>query len=188
MGRGTAILTAGDINGDGFADVVAANDLSQVLVLWGSATGLVPTPVVLRPSGATILTRFGVSADAYGDVNGDGFTDLIVGEPGDTRIYVYLGGATFSASTPPVIIARPSDFGFGQSIRTGDFNRDGFDDAVVWDGYGRVIVFLGSETGLSTTPHRIYTGPPSDGFGTSLARRSAPSPRSPLSPIPHHPA
>lgn len=145
-------------------------------MLHGSATGLVPTAVTLHPAGASILTRFGASADAFGDVNGDGFTDLVVGESGATRIYVYLGSATFSASTPPLIIARPSDYGFGHSVRTGDFNRDGYDDAVVWDGISRVFIFLGSETGLSTTPHRIYTAPSTDAFGSSLARRSLPSP------------
>ncbi len=185
MGRSTRVLSAGDVNGDGFADVIAANDVGQVLVLWGSSTGLAVTPVVLRSTSLQALPRFGASADAFGDVNGDGFTDLLIGEPGDNRILVYLGSATFSDSTPPLIISRPSDSGFGQGIRTGDFNRDGYDDAIVWDGFSRVFVFLGSETGLSTTPLRIYTAPSTDGFGSSLARRSLPSPHSP---IPHHSA
>src|SRR5207249_4172066 len=85
---GTAVATAGDVNGDGYADVVVGaphqgngggdTDEGLAYVYEGSPAGLAVSPAwtgdVNEPG-----AHFGFSAASAGDVNGDGFGDVIVG-------------------------------------------------------------------------------------------------------------
>ena len=47
-------------------------------------------------SGATLTGLLGYSVAAAGDVNGDGRSDVVIGEPGATRAHIYLGSSTVS--------------------------------------------------------------------------------------------
>ena len=176
---GHAVATAGDINGDGYADVMVGavgynNGETReglVYVYFGSEAGLSLTPAWSAESNQ-VGAGFGTSVGTAGDVNGDGYGDIAVGasawdDPGggqtdEGRAYVYLGSAD-GLATSPGWIAEGNSSGvlFGQSLAyAGDVNGDGYTDVVVGaprfdngqQDEGAAFVYLGSASGLSATP------------------------------------
>src|SRR5207253_1321479 len=105
--------TAGDVNADGFADVVVgapywfgAGTEGRAYGYLGAAAGPAMTPSWIAnpaPPGAA----FGGSVAAAGDVNGDGFGDVLIGASNwsgqfinEGRAYLYLGSAAGLSSVP----------------------------------------------------------------------------------------
>ena len=163
---GWSLATAGDVNGDGFADVVvgarrydgSAADSGRALVYHGSATGLATAPA-WTVDGAAAEYQLGFSVGTAGDVNGDGFADVVVGIPYQTNgeategIAAVFPGSSGGLSTTPSWFAEPNQAGahFGMSVGTaGDVNGDGFADVIIGapdyeatdGGEGRVYLFL----------------------------------------------
>jgi hypothetical protein len=102
--RGYSVATAGDVNGDGFADIVigklsTTDAPAAVYVAFGRADGF--SNVDLADAGSSVVryangaTNAGFSVSSAGDVNGDGFGDVIVGVPS------YGGGGGSGAPAPP---------------------------------------------------------------------------------------
>ncbi len=155
-------LAAGDFNGDGFADLavgVSGEDLDSpfggadagaVHVLYGSPSGLSAegsqfwnqdTPGV----GDEVEGNEGFGgALATADFNGDGFTDLAVGAPGENSVagvvHVLYGSSAGLTSTGSQIWHQDSDGvkdkdepgdDFGMAVAGGDFNGDGFADLAI---------------------------------------------------------
>jgi hypothetical protein len=157
------VASAGDVNGDGFADVIVGSAWAVVAYLYlGGAGGLSTTPTTLTGPGASV-EGFGLSLAGAGDVNGDGFADIIVGtfDSNNGAAYVYFGGES-GLSTMPVTLAAPSSLEeyFGISVGSaGDVNGDGVDDVVVGTSGRNAYVYLGGACGLSTTPTALtYPG------------------------------
>jgi hypothetical protein len=170
-----AVGAAGDVNGDGFADViVGASNYSngqtfegRAFVYPGSATGLATSPVWTAEANQTAAT-FGSSVSTAGDVNGDSYDDVIVGallldngQLDEGRAYAYLGSAT-GLATSPAWTAEGDQLhvNFGTSVSTaGDVNGDGYDDVIVGAprfvngelDEGRAFVYMGSAVGLTTS-------------------------------------
>ena len=170
-----------DPNGDGIADVLVANIGKEVYVYPGSATGPVASPT-LTLTAPDPQSGFGSVAASAGDVNGDGFADVVIGGPNyagnSGRAYVYLGSASGLPTSPSKTLDAPSTGGFGASVSSaGDVNGDGYCDLLVV-GNGKGDVFLGSATGVGSTP--AYTLPASisagdvngDGFGDFVVIQS----------------
>ncbi|MFQ5700846.1 MAG: FG-GAP-like repeat-containing protein [Acidobacteriota bacterium] len=173
---GAAVAGAGDVNRDGFDDViVGAPQLSAGLpgqggafLFLGSPSGLSLSPTGWNPVGGVSGARFGSSVAGAGDVNGDGFSDVVVGAPGDAAgeageglAYVYLGSVSGLSVTPHRILQiNQPGAGFGVAVGSaGDVNGDGFADVVVGANLydndqvneGGAFVFFGSASGLGQT-------------------------------------
>ena len=167
---GVSVATAGDVNGDGYSDVIVGADLYELgraLVYLGSATGL-STSAAWTAESDQAGAGFGASVATAGDVNGDGYSDVIVGARfydngvfGEGRVYLYLGsGAGLSTSAAWTAESHQTAANFGGSVATaGDVNGDGYSDVIVgawsYDSgqgvLGRAFVYLGSGTGLATS-------------------------------------
>jgi hypothetical protein len=187
---GYSVASAGDVNGDGLADVIvgafALNDFVGAAYMYlGAGAGLSTAPIVLTdPSGPASggpNASFGWSVASAGDVNGDGFADVIVGASTENgyagAAYVYLGRAGGLSTTPTTLTAPGGPGGyFGAPVASaGDVNEDGFADVIVGAGgvennVGAAYAYLGGAGGLSTTP-TVLTSPagPSGYFGYSVA-------------------
>ncbi len=192
---GAVVATAGDVNNDGYSDVLVAaplydngqSDEGRVHLYLGSATGLSGAPAWTVESNQA-FAYMGTSAGTAGDVNGDGYSDVIVGAPNFSNdqsqegiAYVYLGSAAGLAAAPSWTAEGNQAFSmFGVSVSTaGDVNGDGYADVVVgatlyddiaYTNQGRVSLYLGSTTGLSTSRAWTAEGNQANaGFGNSVA-------------------
>lgn len=165
-----AVSTAGDVNGDGFADVAVGatrcnnitQDAGSVRVFYGSASGLSSTPDWVA-TGASSSTCFGYSLVSAGDVNGDGYSDLLVGArlfdhtfTDEGAVYLYYGSASGLNNSPAhVFYGGQALAELGFAVGSGDFNDDGYSDIVMSAteysnpqvGEGLVYVYYGSASG-----------------------------------------
>ncbi len=199
---GRSVSSAGDVNGDGFDDVIVGavggddggNYAGEAYVVFGKASGFGTIDLSsLAPAdgfiiqGDAAVDLLGQSVSSAGDVNGDGFDDLIVGAYGGDdggsgagEAYVVFGKAS-GFGTVDLSSLAPAD-GFiiqgdmawdsaGSSVSSaGDVNGDGFDDLIVGapsgddggSGAGEAYVVFGKASGFSTID--LSNLAPADGF------------------------
>ena len=192
---GYAAASAGDVNGDGYGDVIVGAPgynngpsyyVGRAQLHLGSATGLSPTPA-WTVEGDMPRANFGAAVAPAGDVNGDGYGDVLVGAPcypgneiNRGRAYLYLGSAAGLSAAPAWTAEGAGDGSdLGRALASaGDVNGDGFDDVIISEnGYkdgagasmGRVLVYLGSAAGLSAAPAWSMTGNSGGIFNASVA-------------------
>jgi VCBS repeat protein/FG-GAP repeat protein len=169
---GLSLASAGDVNGDGYADlIVGAYESSAAYVYFGGPAGLGSTPAMI--AGPATSKWFGRCAASAGDVNGDGFADVIVGAYGSDTAYVYLGSAGGPAAVPTTLRGPMGGY-FGYSVASaGDVNGDGFADVLVgaWNS-DATYFYEGSADGVSSRPAVTLSGPNANG-GSGYAVASA---------------
>jgi hypothetical protein len=167
------VRTAGDTNQDGSSDLIIGAPWDEKVGAY-VLSGKKKTPLLFELARATEPGQeawsFGVAVDTAGDINADGFSDVIVGDPGFPALLGDGQGGRFGPLLSRVRekVARPgkafvydghkgellysltgdkNDDWFGVSVGTaGDVNQDGFADFVVGAGKD------------STFQARIYNG------------------------------
>jgi hypothetical protein len=151
-----------DLDGDGVPDVAASTKSGGVAIYFGGAAGLMRAPLVIaNPDGAK--ASFGYQVIAAGDLDGDGFGDLAVGEcdPKGSRVHVYFGAGGGAATSRTQALDSPDGMsGFGCRLAAaGDLDGDGFADLAVarvgLDFSGGLYIYRGGAGGLPATAPRI---------------------------------
>ena len=157
---GRHVSKAGDVNADGYPDVMVAApyadtngvDSGQVKIFSGKDGN-----VLYALAGDAAGDSFGESISAAGDVNGDGYSDVIIGakavdttfesNAGLARVVSGVDGATLYD-----FIGSNSDDNFGNTvIGLGDVNNDGYDDVAI-------SVTGDDSNGRNTGSIKIYSG------------------------------
>ncbi|MBN1352144.1 FG-GAP repeat protein [candidate division KSB1 bacterium] len=148
---GSAGGTVADVNGDSYMDVVASlyvptSDSLRIGIWLNGEFGLEETPsIVLAPPHSKV--SFASFSLACGDVNADGFADVIVGvpfykieaNPNAGIGAVFFGKADMASTNVPDFLFQNEDLAnsyyFGCGAAAGDFNADGVDDMAFGDYY-----------------------------------------------------
>jgi Putative metal-binding motif/FG-GAP-like repeat len=152
-------VTSGDFNGDGLSDVVHSNHGSQIFINYGALEfNASSVQVLISPEGQAVFGFFVASA---GDVNNDGYDELLVSmDWGEDKVYLFMGSESGLSDTPSIQLSPPSEitsYGFGHSIAgNGDINGDNFSDILIMGGDNTesyLCVYLGSAEGIPSLPN-----------------------------------
>jgi hypothetical protein len=169
---GTSVAARGDLNGDGFADIVIgaewsdedATNAGRAYVLFGGPSADGNIDLVLRPPAVEARALTGAAVAIPGDVNGDGWNDIAVGSPVSQRqgqVFLYWGGPSLDPVPDRTLGGLSRLEFFGASLSgVGDVNRDGYAD--IWVGAPRFVPFLSSAERVGRG-YLFLGGPTADG-------------------------
>ena len=179
----------GDLDGDGFADLAvgapgddSGTGVGRVYVYLGGATPDDAADVVLETARGV---RFGATVAAAGDVNADGFADLLVGDPsyattGRNRgaAFLFLGGNPLPTAAAAWLEGTALGDGLGTAVAgAGDIDADGAADFLVGipgadaggADAGQVLLLLGGGTPDAAADLTLDGPAPGAAFGRAAA-------------------
>ncbi len=174
---GRSISTSGDINNDGFNDLVVSNTgsfdspsgYSAVEIFYGNSNGF---SIECDKSFQSNLqgTLFGYEVEIVSDINGDGVDDIFISEPYNGSnayqsgmIWIFYGNSTGVADQPDMVITGQINQLIGVNIiSAGDTNSDGYNDVLITHSgsqvTGTVELYLGSSSGLENQHYTVSGG------------------------------
>jgi hypothetical protein len=152
----------GDVNADGYADYAAGRPAMNEVGLFLGSQVIATAPQPDRVLGANVAnSSFGSAVARAGDVNGDGFDDVLVGAPDSSgatigaRVYLYFGPAQVSETGRKPLVLSSDVEKFATEVRgVGDLDQDGYCDFAVAGASG--LVYRG---GASPTEYPVRTFP-----------------------------
>jgi hypothetical protein len=153
---GWEVTALGDVNGDGYQDVAISDSPPQgghEYVYLGGPNGLPAAPSITLQNCSACGTP---GPAAGGDVNGDGYSDILVSCC--HNLWVYFGAAAGPSATPNVSILAPMNGYFSASVPpaalgVGDINGDGIGDfGAIYSTGNLTWTYFGSTGPLSTAP------------------------------------
>ena len=166
----SSINGIGDINNDGYDDFTTAyatpttNPTHNLIRLYyGNAAGNTDNPITL------VYGQYGVSRGSkpLGDMNGDGYDDFM-GYITDEGMHAWLGGTNLNYAVPDFNMDPPWYGGeFQRSLEHGDFNDDGYEDAVGAQFGSGFVVWLGGQY-VNGTSDYLQGNPGYENYGYSL--------------------
>ncbi|GGM98155.1 hypothetical protein GCM10010967_34960 [Dyadobacter beijingensis] len=183
---GGSVAAAGDVDGNGYGDIIIGaqgytngeNGEGVAFLYYGSSTGINAGAGLLIEKNSA-MARFGASVAGAGDVNRDGYADIIIGSPhmvsGQEAIHVYYGSANGPVNPVTIPVAKG---GFGFSVSTaGDINGDGYSDILAGAfaanlgeaEEGAVYIYYGSLGGINTTGKVLQSNQASAYLGASVS-------------------
>ena len=165
-----------DIDNDGYDDIILGADhpgypdrrdrTGQAYLYYGNTKELMDTSHDLIFTGEKPRDWFGYTISC-GDVDNDGYGDIVIGTWQQGRTYLYYGGSKSNMDAKADLIfeaqSKGSDYS-GHGIVCVDQNRDGYDDVVIGargynDGQGRAYLFHGnSKRSMDANPDMIFDG------------------------------
>ena len=170
---GYSLKNAGDVNGDGYEDFIVGAPTENIntgkayIFFGGMIIDTIPDIIM---SGVSQYSNFGISVSGAGDINGDGFSDVIVGanmfNSYKGRAYVYYGGVNMDNIPDVILNGEASGGSFGGIVAGGDLNNDGFSDLVIaafsyntdlFFQAGRVYIYYGDHI-MDTVADVVITG------------------------------
>ncbi len=167
---GGSVSSAGDVNNDSYDDIIVGGRIGKSYLFFGGANMDGNADVVFNtPQDA----NWQVTVSGAGDVNGDGYDDVIVGtstnDSGGTdagRAYVYFGGQNMDNTADVIVTGANAGDKLGYSVSgAGDVNGDGYDDVIVGAPYnatggteaGQANIYFGGQN-MDNSPDVILTG------------------------------
>ncbi|MBK9226954.1 MAG: VCBS repeat-containing protein [Ignavibacteria bacterium] len=178
---GGTLTCKGDVNNDGYADLIADDYLGDnvygIRVFYGPQLGFTDSDFInfqdsIYYHDSIYYWVGGMSSG--GDVNGDGFDDLIVGVPNyplnghNVGAFVYLGSQDGIITSPAWTVSTFGNYyqGLGKSVSIeGDLNNDGYDDAAVTNNSGTLICFGSPNRQMFEPPEIDIQNPLINGAG-----------------------
>jgi uncharacterized delta-60 repeat protein len=136
-------ITTGDVNNDGWQDIVAVDQGGTALIWLNNGAGGFGSVI-------TRSTLIDIVSVALADIDADGDLDMIVsGSSNGVQILRNNGLGTFGAAT---------SIGGGHTVTTGDMDNDGDLDIIAATALGSVNVFLNNGSGTFSAPSNFGTG------------------------------
>ncbi|HYN35871.1 MAG TPA: FG-GAP-like repeat-containing protein [Actinomycetota bacterium] len=183
-GTGIKVASAGDLDDDGFDDVLigfygfpavpdpgTSFNEGRTYIFRGAATWPEHAPAWFTSLGDANDAHYGIGLSS-GDVNSDGKEDIAIGADGVQTAWLFLGG-TSTETNPTGVSTEPAweatlPNGFGRAVDVvGDVDGDGKGDLLVGEplgvSSGAIDLFRGTDTGLSLGPADTFGGPPAMG-------------------------
>ena len=183
MSFGYSVSSAGDVNGDGYSDVIVSghtysSNTGRAFIYYGGMNMDNIADKILQ--GTVSGGFFGFSLSGAGDVNGDGFTDVLIGAYAVSsfqgRAYLYYGGSNMDTLIDVTFSGEASNHFLGQIVSdAADVNGDGYDDILIaapsyLTSVGRVYVHYGSGT-MDNVADVVFTGEStSNNFGRGISK------------------